>query len=392
MPLSLSSSLSSSSSRVSSRAHRHALPALIASLLLLSPGAAQAEGPQEDEDPQKSAEFSPFMELLLLDFDDFALDTGWIPNNSPVQMRFYASASNSVAMSLPGEAIYDWSTHELQFVGAALAGSFNYNVGLELFAGVKVDFDFVQWESDLLGPYDWLIDEGAVFTPYLLPGNPERPIAVSETSDAFPLASVPLIPDIIILSGNLDIDLFVDIQADLQCERIEVETPGGEILSVVEEEQLLAVEPGEPGEDLVLPATAFCRLRTAPTLIVNPHLVMEVAFQEYDIAGIDIPIDLPVIDDELQFDTIELSFPYWEDPAAGESDGGSESESDGGDDDVGDSDGNDDVDSTDDGFGGELADDGCNCASAGTDPRRQAGVSILALLGLLGLRRRRRAN
>ncbi|MCA9680971.1 MAG: MYXO-CTERM sorting domain-containing protein [Myxococcales bacterium] len=358
-------------------------PALFASLLtlpiLLLSSPAQAEDP-----PQDSADFSPFMELLLLGFDDFALDTGWIPANSPVQMRFYASASNSVTMSLPGQAIYDWGSEELHFVGTPMAGSFDYQVGLELFAGVKVDVNLIQWESDLLGPYDWLIDEEAVFTPYLLEGNPERPAAISETSDAFPLASVPLIPDIVVLSGNLDIDLFVDIQADFQCERIEVQTPGGELVDFTNEGEAQLIDPGEGPDDLVLPATAYCRLRTAPTLIVNPHLVMEVAFQEFDIAGIDIPIDLPVVDDELQFDTIELSFPRWEAPTGdtgGETgtDGGSETDTDT----AGDS--GDEVGLS----GGEIADDGCNCSSASADTGRDLGGTTLALLGLLAWRRRR---
>ena len=42
-------------------------------------------------------------------------------------------------------------------------------------------------------------------------------------------------------------------------------------------------------------ATAYCQLQTQPTLIINPHLVVTVLFDEYDIAGIDIPIALPVV-------------------------------------------------------------------------------------------------
>ncbi|NVB39540.1 MYXO-CTERM sorting domain-containing protein [Pseudenhygromyxa sp. WMMC2535] len=360
---------------------------LTCGLASLAPTPALAEGPEESDD------FSPFLELLLLGFDDASLDTGWIPQGSPVQMRFYASASNSVVMSLPGDAIYDWEEETLRFEGSPLAGVFEYDVGLELQASVKVDVSVVQWESDLLGPYDWGVDELVEFTPYLLPGNPDRPASIVQQSDAFPLASVPLIPDIVILSGNLDIDLFVDIDAQFECERIEVLDPGGEIVSFTNEDEILPVDPGEGEDDLVLPATAYCRLRTAPTLIINPHLVMEVAFQEYDIAGIDIPIDLPVVDDEIAFDTIELTFPRWEAPEpedtgdTGES-GGESGEDGGSADEVGDEVG-DTGDTGGDDLGGEYLDDGCNCSSTDAAPERGLGWA-LGLFGLVALRRRRR--
>ena len=177
---------------------RRAPIVLAACLIALAPGLAAAQGPTEP------ADFTPTYEEQLLGFEDATIDTGWIPNNSPVQMRFYADAANSIIIDLPGTAYYDWQTEELRFEGDPMAGFFEYDIGLELVASVKVDVSLAQWQSELLGPYDWGVQAATMFTPYLLEGNPDRPAMIQDQSGAFDLVSIPLIPDIIIISGNLD--------------------------------------------------------------------------------------------------------------------------------------------------------------------------------------------
>jgi MYXO-CTERM domain-containing protein len=351
-------------------------------LVSLIPLAAAANGPEE------SADFSPSYEQQLLGFEDAGVDTGWIPANSPVQLRLLASAANTVTIELPGTAYYDWRTEELRFEGDAAAGLFEYDVGLEIIASVKVDVGLVQWESDLLGPYDWGVQAAEMFTPYLLEGNPERPVTLSDKSGELDLVSIPLVPDIVVLSGNLDIALFVDIEASLQCNRIEVLDPSGETSVFVFEGESLWIDPGEGPDPLVLPATAHCQLQTQPTLIIHPHLVVTVLLDEFDIAGIDIPVDLPVVDEEIAFETIELSFPFWEPPEPGDGDGdpaeGGESGEDGGTDET--DRGTDETGGA--GLGG-IGDDGCNCSTNQSSSWPGLGGTLLGLVALLGLRRRR---
>jgi MYXO-CTERM domain-containing protein len=348
-------------------------------VLSLLPRLAAAQAPEE------AADFSPTYEQQLLGFENAGVDTGWIPANSPVQLRLFADAANTVTIDLPGTAYYDLETEELRFEGEPTAGFFEYDVGLEIVASVKVDVALAQWESDLLGPYDWGVQAADMFTPYLLQGNAERPVILTDKSGALDFISIPLVPDILILSGNLDISLFVDIEASLQCNRIEVLGPGGEPNVFVLEGESLWIDPGEGPDPLVMPATAYCQLQTQPTLIIHPHLVVTVLFDEYDVAG----IDLPVVDEEIAFETIELSFPFWEEPEPGDGDGDSGGGS-------GEDDGTDETGGTetgDAGLGGLGEDDGCSCSTNPASPTSPTwhglGGSLLGLLSLFGLRRRR---
>jgi MYXO-CTERM domain-containing protein len=358
------------------------LATLVTGLAALTPGVADAAGPTEE------SEFSPFYQQLLLGFEDATLDTGWIPAGSPVQLRLYVDAANSITIDLPGAAFYDWRTEELRFTGDPSAGWFEYDIGLELEASVKVDVGLTQWTSDLLGPYDWGIEAAAVFTPYLLAGNPERPAMITDKTGQIDLVSIPLIPDAVILSGSLDIALFVEVEASLHCNRIEVLGVEGELTNFIHEGESLWIEPGDELDDLVLPATAYCQLQTTPTLILYPHLVVTVGFDDYDIAGIEIPIELPTIDEELQLDTIELRFPRWEgpepEPEPDPNDTGGES----GDDDHGDDWGG--TETGDDELRGELVDYGCACSSADPGGGRGLGFAALGVLAFAGLRRSRR--
>ena len=119
--------------------------------------------------------FEPRMQRELVGLQDFDFDSGWFPMDSPVQLRLYAHAADSIDIEMLGDGVYDWSAETIAFEGDLMAGIFAIDVGLELQASVRFDLGpGLQWESDILGPYDYAIISDALFTPYLLPGNPER--------------------------------------------------------------------------------------------------------------------------------------------------------------------------------------------------------------------------
>lgn len=341
--------------------------------------------------------FEPSMTQELVGFQDVDFDSGWIPGDSPVQLRFYAHAADSVVIEMLGDGIYDWDAETIAFEGDPMAGWFSIDVGLELQASVRFDVAGFQWESDILGPWDYAIIAEALFTPYLLPGHPDSPVEIDDQTDGVPVASVPIVPDILIASGNLDIDVAADITASLEGLRIEALTEGDEAL--VDAHQVPSPLTPAPGEDpLAVDGVLVAGVQTSPTLIVRPHLVMSILGQDFEIVGIDIPVELPPTDDVLEFEPEPMLFEAPEPPPAPPTTG---DEGSGGGDGGGDGSVADDTGAADGGTAGgesgtetdgapECCDEveGCGCRS-GRAPNGLALGLVLLMLGLVPRRRRR---
>lgn len=276
---------------------------LAAFVFLASPGVASAA-------PPEAVDFSPRTEILVAGFEDQTYDTGWIPQNSPVQMRFFFHVGNTIVIEMPGEGRYDWGAEAIGFEGTPGAGRFEYDLGVRIEAKVRFDVQGQQWESDLLGPYDWAIESTDAFTPYLLQGNPERPSVVHDETDYVDVASVPLSPNLIVAEGTLDIALKAVVDGELHGRRIEVEdrqVPGAPA-TVLEEGVFADLSAGPGPGALRTTGRVFCDLRTKADVVVYPHLVFTVLGQDFDIAGVEIPVQVPSVDDEIVLDPVDMDF------------------------------------------------------------------------------------
>lgn len=334
--------------------------------------------------------FEPRMQRDLVGLEDVDFDSDWFPPDAPVQLRLYAHAADSIEIEMLGDGVYDWDAETIAFEGDAGAGRFAIDVGLELQASVRFDVFGLQWESDILGPWDYAITSEALYTPYLLPGNPESPVEIDDHTDGVPLASVPIVPDIIVASGNLDISVAADITARLEGLRIEATTDADG--AIVDAEGVPSPLSPTPGADpLAVDGVLVASLQTAPVLIVRPHLVMSILGQDFEIFGVDIPIALPETDEQLDFDPEPMLFAAPEPPpAGGESGGGLDESGGGGGSGVGDGPTGEgstggsgaETDSGSGGLGGEPS--GCGCRS---EPGGR--FATMWVLVLLALRRRR---
>lgn len=351
--------------------------------LALSPALARAEVAEHA--------FTPVHLQQLVGLEDFTYDTDWLPMNAPLQLRLVAHAGNSVGITMPGRAAYDWDAGTIQYLGDPAAGTFDVDVGLSLDAKIRFDVLGQQWESDILGPYDYAVITATTYTPYLLFENPDRPLEISDQTDPVTFVSVPVVPDILIASGNLDIDAYLIIDASLACVQIEASTPAPneQLITTTIEHQIKPLIPTD-ADPFVALATLVCSLKTEPTIVLKPTLVMSIFNQEFEVANIELPIKVPAFDDTIRFDPIALSFPRPAPPPDSASDGDSNTG------DLPTTDGDDgsssdpgtttsdpassSSDPTDD--PGADDDDGCSCTSATPPP--------LALLLLLALPRRRR--
>jgi MYXO-CTERM domain-containing protein len=279
-------------------------------------------------------------------------------------------------MSLPGRANYDWLSDSLSFTADDDAGTFVTNVGVEVHAEVRVDVLGLTWESDVLGPYDLLLDATAMFRPYLLTGNPDRPATISEATSGVMVASVPIVPDLLVVSGNLDIDLAFEVDATLIGERIDILPNSEQVLTpgtrtVDAHGASLALTPLADVEVLEATASLHVNLEAVTTVLISPHLVMTVLGTDYEIAGIEVPVDLPPVNDEIALPPQTLS---WVRPSSpGDSGSGSDGDTGGETSDEGSS-------------GGAVGDEGCACHATPSGPP----LTALAWVLLPCLRRRRR--
>lgn len=365
-------------------------------ILLGAPATARADIGVDD--------FSPQYKRQLLGLDDFTFDSDWFPKGGPIQLRLMAHAGNSVEISMPGEGHYDWDEEAIRFLGAPDAGSLRFDIGLQLDAKVRFDVLGLKWESDIIGPYDYAVIAEDFYTPYLLPGNLERPVVIDDETDPVTIVAVPVTPDILVAAGNLNIDIYAVLQGSLAGQRIEAsaDDPLATFATVTEEGALapLSAGAGPSPDPFVVDGVLFCEFAATPTFVLKPTLVMEILGQEYEIADIEIPIKLPPFDETIRFDAVTMSFPR---PPAPEPTTGSDSEGDShgmtggvdepttgaapGTDGTGEDSGSAaDTDGAATAGQGPGIDDGCGC-------RSDSGPGSLALLALLGLavpRRRRR--
>jgi hypothetical protein len=75
---------------------------LLASLHLLSFGGLPGSAPAVDR-------FEPRLMRDLVGWQDVDFDSGWFPMDSPVQLRFYAHAADSIVIEMLGDGLYDWT-------------------------------------------------------------------------------------------------------------------------------------------------------------------------------------------------------------------------------------------------------------------------------------------
>ncbi len=372
-----------------------------AALVLLAPSVAAAEALEVDR-------FEPAREIELLGLQGIDLDTGWQPPGSNIQVRFLTHADDDIVVEFPGDAVYDWDTGEVHFVGDEDAGVLDVDIGVALDARFRFDLLGQQFESSFIGPYDLGIFREASFTPYLLPGNDDRPVFIDDETTPIEVFNYAIV-DAIIASGNFFVDASFDIDMELTCERIDVtDVDGAELGSILAEFEALGVADRRAAM-VELFASLHCTLLSDIELILYPGIELQIGFQEFQLAPFELRI--PVLDDRtdaLDFEPLPLVFdmPPKDMPqgsTGGDDSGGDESGdsvgsggSGGGDgstsgddpDPMGSSTssaaGDDGSSSGSDSGGAAEPLEGCGCAQGSGG----GGVAGLALLGLLGLRRR----
>ena len=252
----------------------------------------------------------------VLGLDSFDFDSDWQPSGSPIQVRLTAHADNSVYVGMDGDGFYDWGAQTIAFEGLTEGGEFDVDFGIDIQSQVRIDLLGVQWQGDLMDPVLYGIFETIFFDPYLLPGAPGRPGVLEASIPAETVLDVPLGIDLIVASGNFQLDVGAEVYAELEGNSITVES---ESEAAIVDAWDLAVSLGaDPTSPLDVWATLEAYLYFEITLTLYPSVVLTVLGTDFTLAQIDIPIDVPPLDDTWTFEQEALSFaapPPPEDPS-----------------------------------------------------------------------------
>lgn len=361
---------------------------------------AQAETDSDNFNPQHT--FRP---------NDFPWESGPINLAEIVELNLTATAYHEVDIEMLGQAEYDFDAQTLTFTGDDDGGS------MENALGVEVTVEVTALGSTFeVGVYNIEETANGTFSPYLLPGDSERPFGVDEqigpndlVETSFDLPN-PLGEPIAV---TLDIDWRLDIPG--------IEYQSNRILLTDGEDSVIANEVGvydaeDDSLDLILPdivpgetSTMYATLEGDFDAAVEFTFLVSANVSGANIGPIEVPLDYPVNEgipvefpvEVINFDVpeapepgstgeVEDSTSTGEEPSADSSGGDSDSDSEGTTTGI-------DPDPTtggegDDGSSGGLpaapasSDDGCGC----TTSNEGGGLAwVLGLFGLTMLRRRR---
>ena len=242
----------------------------------------------------------------VLGLQDFDWDSGWLPGGSPIQVRFTAHAGNTVYVAMDGDGSYDWDTQTIDFEGAVEGGVFDLDFGIDLQSQVQFDILGQQWVSDLFPPVNYGVFEDILFDPYLLPGQPQRPAILETSTPQQTVLDVPLGIDLVVASGNFQLDVAADVYAELEGNSILVEAPESSV--IVDAWDLAFALGADPTSPLDVWATLEAYLYWEITVNLYPTVVLTVLGQDFTLAQIDIPVPLPSFDDIWVFDPVALHF------------------------------------------------------------------------------------
>jgi len=222
----------------------------------------------------------------LAAFPDYAYDSGWLPEGSPVQVKMLFSVEGK--LNAVAEAIVGGSTTDPLMSGVADSGKYTLAVNLIFQVLVKIDLTGVSYE----GPVDenaditFQINDEAVFTPFMLTEKVSLAADVPDTQ----LITLPLAGSIPGVDGNVIINISGIVNSDF--------TPTCAAVSARQAEYL---------------AQTF----TSADLILKPSIQVKVPFVYDETIEVgDIPVSIPAVMLPMDLGTHEVI------PGGGAVDGG----------------------------------------------------------------------
>ena len=254
---------------------------------------------------------SPYItsyEEQVLDVDDYDYDSDWVPEDSSIQVRLEVHAGNTIAIFMDGDAVYDWDAEAIDLEGALDGGLFELDLGLTITSSLRFDILGYGWEGEVGEPIDWWVYDEALFLPYLLEGNPDRPLEVYTEVPKETVVEYTAI-DLYVASGTLRVDVSGELDTVFATNSVTV-TPldGGEDALLVTEGTGTPLVFAEGEDAAEAEAQLEGDVQFTPSLSAWPSVVIDLFGSEYTLAEFEVPLDMPAVEDVWTFEPEWLGF------------------------------------------------------------------------------------
>ncbi len=245
----------------------------------------------------------------------FDWDTNWIPNGSPLQVRFYVKVPAETTVKLSGQLKTSWPQAMTLATPGGGRGFLGFDYGLEVGAKARIDTTVagipIKWTGDI--PYvpqvDFHLTGATTFQPWAFAPNGAKASAFSKEFTLFDVNLLGLagIPSQI-SKGGVSLDVKGELSATYTTDRIQIDPAGpGE----------LPIQSASGTAYRAFAGGAFVEYDVWPegtvhydgTLHLIPAFFIEVLGKKFTIPITDFPLTMPIGDQAFVFDPVRVHVP-----------------------------------------------------------------------------------
>ena len=245
----------------------------------------------------------------------FDFDTGWVPQGSDLQVRFFLKIPASTTVELDGALETTWPEAMTLATPGGTHGLLKFDYGLELGAKAKLDVSVigvpVKWEGNI--PYvpqiDFHLKAETKFTPWAFAPSVAKATGKSPKLRMFEVNLLDMlgIPSQI-SKGGVALDVSGDLTATYQTERIRIE-PAKVTEAPITSAGGTTTRAFLGGAFVEYDVFPEGRVDYAGTLHLIPTFFVKVLGKDFNIPVVDVPVSFDVGKQDFVFDPLRVHVP-----------------------------------------------------------------------------------